>query len=89
MIPLDVLTRKSLFPLLYKIDLDLAEQTRAKGCPFVGGRCTARTISANLGVAPLILMRLLRFVLACAVAGRVAGAGLPPAYLPKEEITHE
>jgi len=75
MIPLKVLTRKSLFSLLYKIDLDLAEQTRTRGCPFVGGRCTVRITSENLGVAPLILMRLLRLASACAVAGRVAGVG--------------
>lgn len=75
MIPLEVLTRKSLFSLLYKIDLDLAEQARARGCPFVGGLCTARIIRENLGVVLLILMRLLGFASACAVVGRVAVAG--------------
>jgi len=36
MVPLKVLNRKSLFSLLYKIDQDLAERTRAKRCPFAG-----------------------------------------------------
>ena len=37
MIPAEILQRKSLFALLYKIDFDLAETTRAKPCPFAGG----------------------------------------------------
>lgn len=39
----DVLERKSLFSLLYKIDLDLAQQAKTRGCPTVGGRCMMRT----------------------------------------------
>jgi hypothetical protein len=68
----ELLQRKSLFSFLYKIDLDLAEQTQAKGCPFVGGRCIAHIISESLEVVLLILMRHLRFVLAYAVAVRAA-----------------
>jgi hypothetical protein len=68
----EVLKHKSLFSLLYKIDLDLAEQTQARGCPFVGGRCIAPIISESLEVAPVILMRLLRFVLACVVVALAA-----------------
>lgn len=37
MIPLKILTDKSLFTLLYKIDQKLAEQTRSRGCPYCGG----------------------------------------------------
>lgn len=37
MIPPEVLNRKSLFSLLYRIDLDLAEQARARRCTFCGG----------------------------------------------------
>jgi len=37
MIPAETLHRKSLFSLLYQVDQDLAEQTRAAGCPFCGG----------------------------------------------------
>jgi len=37
MIPLEVLNSKSLFSLLYKIDQDFAEDTKAKRCPFCGG----------------------------------------------------
>ena len=72
MIPLEVLNRKSLFSLLYKIDLDLAEQARAGHCPIAGVLCIARTTLENLAVAPLILKRLSKFALACAAAGRVA-----------------
>jgi len=72
MIPPEVLNRKSLFSLLYKIDQDLSDQTRAKGCPFAGGRCIARTTCESLEVGPLILKRLLRFASACAAAVRVA-----------------
>ena len=53
MIPPEVLTRKSLFSLLYKIDQDLSEQTRIKGCPIAGGRFTVRIISASLAAALL------------------------------------
>lgn len=37
MIPLNTLTLKSLFSLLYQIDLELLENTRNRGCPFCGG----------------------------------------------------
>ena len=74
MIPPEVLNSKSLFTLLYKIDLDLAEQARARHCPFAGVLCIAPTICESLGVGPLILKRLLRFALACAAADRVAAA---------------
>jgi len=37
MIPLKILTDKSLFTLLYQIDQKLAEQTRSRGCPYCGG----------------------------------------------------
>ena len=75
MIPLEVLNRKSLFSLLYKIDLDLAERTRARRCPYAGVRCIAPITPESLGVGPLILTRLLRFASACAVAGGVADTG--------------
>ena len=68
MIPPELLKSKSLFSLLYKIDQDLCERTRARGCPFAGVRCIAPTTSASLAAAPLILKRLLRFALACAAA---------------------
>jgi hypothetical protein len=74
MIPPEILQSKSLFSLLYKIDQDLAERTRARHCPFAGVRCIAPIISESHEVGPLILPRLLRFVSACAVADRTAGA---------------
>ena len=37
MIPLNSLTQQSLFELLYKIDMDMAEQVRSRRCPFCGG----------------------------------------------------
>ena len=74
MIPPEILNRKSLFSLLYKIDQDLAEQTRVRGCPSAGGHCIAPITGESLGVGPLILRRLLKFALACAAAVRVAGA---------------
>ena len=74
MIPLEILNSKSLFSLLHKIDLELAEQTRVRRCPFAGGRCIMPTIRGSLGAALLILMRHLRFVIACAAAVKVAGA---------------
>jgi len=73
MIPPEILNRKSLFSLLHRIDLDLAEQTRARRCPFAGGRYIMQTILVSLEAVPLILMRHLRFVIACAAAGKVAG----------------
>lgn len=57
MIAPELLQRKSLFSLLYLIDLDLAEQSRAKGCPFAGVRCIAPVIGASLGAAPRICPR--------------------------------
>ena len=73
MIPPEVLNRKSLFSLLYRIDQDLAEQTRAWHCPFVGVPYIAPTTCENRGVAPLIFKRFSRFASACAVAVKVAG----------------
>lgn len=75
MIPPDTLYRKSLFSRLYKIDKDLCEQIRAKGCPIAGVRCIAPTTSESLGVGPLIFARLLRFASACAAAHLVAADG--------------
>jgi hypothetical protein len=73
MIPLEILNSKSLFSLLYKIDLQLAEQTRVRRCPFAGGRCDMRIMRESLGVALLIWMRHLRFVIACAAVVKAAG----------------
>jgi hypothetical protein len=73
MIPPEILHRKSLFSLLHKIDLDLAEQTRVRHCPFVGGRCIMPTIRESLGAVLLIWMRYLRFVIACVAAVKAAG----------------
>lgn len=73
MIPLEILNRKSLFSLLHKIDLELAEKARVRLCPFAGVRCIMPTIGESLGAALLILMRFLRFVIVCAAAVKVAG----------------
>ena len=74
MIPLEILNSKSLFSLLHKIDLKLAEQTRVRRCPFAGGRCIMRTMRESLGAVLLIWMRHLRFVIVCAAAVKGAGA---------------
>lgn len=74
MIPPEILHRKSLFSLLYKIDLKLAEQARVQRCPFVGGRCTTPTIRESLGAVLLIWMRYLKFAIACAAVVMVAAA---------------
>ena len=68
MIPLEVLKSQSLFSLLYMIDRDLCERTRAKNCPFAGVHCIAPITSESLAVALLIYKRHLRFDSACAVA---------------------
>jgi hypothetical protein len=68
MIPPDILNHKSLFSLLYRIDQDLAERTRARRCPSAGVHCTTPTISESLEVGPRIWKRHSRFVLACAAA---------------------
>jgi len=73
MIPPELLLRKSLFSLLYKIDQDLAERTRGRRCPFAGVRCTVLTTGASLVVCPRILTRRLKWGWACAAAGPVAG----------------
>lgn len=57
MIDHTTLRRKSLFALLHKIDVDLAEQTRNKGCPSAGGRCIVRLTGVNLGVAPRTFLK--------------------------------
>ena len=75
MIPPDVINRKSLFSLLYKIDLDLAERTRARRCPFAGVLCIAPTICESLVVGPLICQRRLKFVSVCAAGATIVGAG--------------
>jgi hypothetical protein len=73
MIPPEILHRKSLFSRLHKIDQDLAEQTRARRCPFAGGRCITPTTHESLEAVPLVFQRLLSFGLACAAAVKVAG----------------
>lgn len=73
MIPPEALNRKSLFSLLYKIDQDLSDRTRARGCPFAGVRCIVPTTCESLEVGPLILKRFLKFALACAAVVQVAG----------------
>ena len=75
MIPPEVLYRNSLFSLLYKIDQDLAEQSRAENCPIAGVRCIAPITGESLEVGPLILTRHLKCVSACAVVVKAAGAG--------------
>jgi hypothetical protein len=47
----EVLHRKSLFHLLHTLDVDLAETTRAQGCPTVRGRSTAVGMYGSPGVA--------------------------------------
>ena len=74
MIPLEILNRKSLFSLLFRIDQDLAKRTRSRRCPFAGVRCIVPTTCESLGVGPLILKKLLKFALACAAAVPVVGA---------------
>lgn len=75
MIPPEILNHKSLFSLLYRIDLDLAEQTRAHGCPSVGVRCIAPTTCASLEVGPWIWKRYLRFASVYAAGDQVAVVG--------------
>ena len=74
MIPPEILHRKSLFSLLHKIDFEMAEQARARGCPTVGDRCTMPTTRENQKAVLLIWMRYLRFAIACAVVVKDAGA---------------
>jgi hypothetical protein len=66
MIPPEVLNSKSLFSLLYKIDQDFAERTKAKRCPFAGVRCITLITSESLEAAPRIFKRHLKFDSACA-----------------------
>ncbi|WP_224747097.1 hypothetical protein [Pelovirga terrestris] len=57
MIDHTILRRTSLFALLHKIDVDLAEQTRIKGCPSAGDRYIKRLTGANLVVVPRIFLK--------------------------------
>jgi len=50
----NVIRREKIFSLLHKIDVDLAEFARARGCPFVGGRCTMRRMSVSHVAVPRI-----------------------------------
>ena len=59
MIDQTILRRESLFALLHKIDVDLAERTRIKGCPSAGGHCIERLTGANLGVVPRIFLTII------------------------------
>jgi hypothetical protein len=57
MVPLDLLQRKSLFVLLHTLDVDLAEGTRAQGCPTAGVRSTGAPTGGSLGAALRISLR--------------------------------
>ena len=61
MIPPQILKFKSLYSLLYKIDLDLARQAKARGCPTAGARCTMRTMQESLVAVLLICARPLKY----------------------------
>ena len=74
MIPPEILNRNSLFSLLHKIDFEIAEQTRIRCCPIVGGRCITPIIRESLGAVLLIWMRHLRFAIACAAVVKAADA---------------
>jgi hypothetical protein len=78
MISLEVLKHQSLFDLLYRIDQDLAEQTRIQGCPFAGGRCITPIMIEVLEAVPLILMRHMKFGSVCAAAEKAVAAGQCP-----------
>ena len=73
MIPPEILNRKSLFSLLHKIDFEIAEQARARGCPIVGGRCIMPTTRESQGAVLLIWMRHLRSAIAYVAAVKAAG----------------
>ena len=75
MISLKVLKNQSLFSLLYNIDQDFAERTKANRCPFAGVHFITLITSESLEVAPRNLKRHLRFNLACVAAVQVAVAG--------------
>jgi hypothetical protein len=49
MVPLDLLHRKSLFAFLHTLDIDLAEGTRAQGCPTVGAAASERLRAGATG----------------------------------------
>ncbi len=66
MIPLEVLKCQSLFSLLYKIDKDLAEQSRSLGCPGVGDHCIMPITGVSLEGVLLNCKRLLKTVSVCA-----------------------
>jgi len=74
MISLDVLTQQSLFSLLHQIDLDLASQTKNRGCPTVKDRCTMPIPGVNRVAVLQILKNSLSFVTAFA-AGVKDAAG--------------
>jgi hypothetical protein len=57
MISPEILQRKSLFVLLHRIDVDLAENVRSNRCPTVGVLCITPHIYVSLGEVLLILMR--------------------------------
>jgi hypothetical protein len=71
----EVIQRKSLFSLLYKIDQDLCEQSRVHGCPIAGVRCIAPTTSESLEVGPLICARLMKCASACVAVDLDADVG--------------
>jgi hypothetical protein len=73
MIPPEILKHKSLFSLLHKIDMELAEQERARRCPIAGGRCIMPTIRESQKAVLLILLRHLRFAIACVAVVKAAG----------------
>jgi len=62
MISPEILQRKSLFVLLHRIDVDLAENVRSSRCPTVGVLCITPPICVSLGEVLLILMRATRYV---------------------------
>jgi len=74
MIPLNILTQQSLFALLHKIDLSLAEQTKDNRCPIAGDGFIMPTTSVSPVAVLLILKWFLNFVIACVAVVKAAVA---------------
>jgi len=68
----EILQREKLFSLLHEIDINLAAEVQARGCPTVGGRCTEGLICANPVAAPLACPKHSPYAIVFAVVARDA-----------------
>ena len=82
----EILQRQKLFSLLHDIDVDLAAEVQARGCPSVGGRCIKGRMFASPVAVPPVYLKLSFFVIVFVAVAKGVASG---PYLSQSIIQHQ